>query len=404
MLSKTQQLATVKRNLGALDKLSSKAVRAASAISFRLKTRAIAQARHGELPSIKLDMMRELYPLLTELMLVTHLTGIKQTHAEDKKLALSVFDKTINALKNSLKANLSTLQIQYQTRALKISNDVSDAVEQDLRETVLGLIEEGVHVKQAATALAKRFSAHGLTSTKNYQLETIFKTQSALAYGAGRWQADQDPDIQEILWGYEYSAVGDDRTRPAHLALDGTRLPKDDPFWLRYWPPNGWNCRCVAIPIFQEEKAVPPPLETDDGDPIEPDEGFNFNAGRVLVDPVALSTASRHVVGWSFAYNPDQPRGSDGKWGGGGGSSSKSKGKSKGGKSKGGHGEGGSHADRVALYQKQFPGLTKSQLTKLAAINHRSPPGELHIPIALKKNAAFLKAVDQHYLVLKLNQ
>ena len=41
--------------------------------------------------------------------------------------------------------------------------------------------------------------------------------------------------------------------RPEHRLLEGVRLPKDDPFWKRYLPPNGWNCRCTVLEIWKDE-------------------------------------------------------------------------------------------------------------------------------------------------------
>lgn len=233
-------------------------------------------ASYGMIPNLGDELRDEAVPLLRDLMVVTHLKGMTPT-LKNKDLQLStVFDKTVASYRRSLDVDIRKLQSQYETRAFAILNDVTRKVEKDLRETTLMLFEEGAHQSEASTVLRERFDALGLTDTKDYQLKTIFRTQSQIAYGAGRWEADQDPDVQEILWGYEYSAVGDDRTREEHMKLDGTRLPKEHPFWQRYWPPNGWNCRCTAIPIFDEETVKPPP-----GD-VSPDEGFDFNAGEIF--------------------------------------------------------------------------------------------------------------------------
>ncbi|MEI3154348.1 MAG: hypothetical protein V8S95_04015 [Odoribacter sp.] len=50
--------------------------------------------------------------------------------------------------------------------------------------------------------------------------------------------------------------------------MDGVRKPVDDPFWNRYYPPNGWNCRCdvIAVPNknaepTQDEKITVPEVQ-----------------------------------------------------------------------------------------------------------------------------------------------
>lgn len=320
------------------------------------------------MPEVGKELIIKGMPLLTDLMLTTHLLGMKPV-PQNKILQLAsfdanVFDKTISSYKKSLNVNIDKLQKQYSTRALRILNDVSKKVEKDLRNTTFGLIEEGATLSEATETLRERFQALGIDNTKDYQLETIFRTQSSLAYGAGRWIADQDPDIQEILWGYEYSTVGDDRVREEHAILDGTILPKDDPFWQRFWPPNGWNCRCIAIPIFADEvDQVDAPEFTDTGEPIAPDEDFDFNPGEIFDGAVELSY--KFVHGWSLAFDPDQPRDAHGQWTSTGADLS--------------------HVDRIKLFKEKLPGFTGTNLTKLAAINHRAGPGKLHIPIALNK-------------------
>jgi SPP1 gp7 family putative phage head morphogenesis protein len=203
---------------------------------------------------------------------------------DDRAICLgpaSVFDQVLQTLEMQKRSDYDRLQRQYQTQALKIWNKTADSIEEDLRQTIGELISGGAHNKEGVDVLREKFDSLGLTETKGYQLEAIFRTQTQLGYGAGRWQADQDKAIQEILWGYEYSAIHDDRTRPTHWAMDGTRAEKDDSIWRTWWPPSGWNCRCVAVPIFEDAKPIKPPKEID-GMLVVPDKGFAFNPGQVF--------------------------------------------------------------------------------------------------------------------------
>ncbi len=223
---------------------------------------------------------QELQEQLAEIAVFTHLTGMKRSFLLLPKsarsgLALGLFQKSLKALAVQLGADVGVLEAQYLQNVLKSVKDLTEPAEQELEQTLIQAQGEGLHVSQVTKALQARFDELNVTANA----ETLARTQTQLAYNAGRWQADQDPVIQEILWGYEYIAIKDDRVRPTHEAMHGTRLPKEDPFWQTNWPPNGWNCRCAPIPIFDEgiEKQ---PKKLPDGNAANPDEGFVFNPGQ----------------------------------------------------------------------------------------------------------------------------
>lgn len=52
----------------------------------------------------------------------------------------------------------------------------------------------------------------------------------------------------------QYITQRDNRVRPTHRELDGITLPITHHFWRRYWPPNGWNCRCFVIKLESGEQ------------------------------------------------------------------------------------------------------------------------------------------------------
>jgi len=180
---------------------------------------------------------------------------------------------------------------RYHPPVFNILKNASTKVNDNLRQVVNDLILKGATVQEGSKVLAEAFAANGLSIKEPFKIETIFRTQSALAYAAGRWQSDQHPAIQEILWGYKYVTVGDSRVRPQHKVLDGVTLPKDDEFWLYFWPPNGWNCRCSVISLFEPRQIVYPPSYWKGLAEIDKD--FVFNAGMVFTESAAHLAGSR---------------------------------------------------------------------------------------------------------------
>ena len=78
-------------------------------------------------------------------------------------------------------------------------------------------------------------------------LRTEYNQAVASSQCAARWtdygrRADKNPFLQ-------YQAVMDANTRAEHAALNGIIKRYDDEFWDKYYPPNGWGCRCEVIQL-----------------------------------------------------------------------------------------------------------------------------------------------------------
>ncbi len=83
------------------------------------------------------------------------------------------------------------------------------------------------------------------------RLRTIYQTNVQTAYMAGRYKRYLDNVADRPYW--QYVAVMDGRTRPAHAALHGRVWRWDDPAWDVIWPPNGWGCRCRVTALTEAE-------------------------------------------------------------------------------------------------------------------------------------------------------
>lgn len=84
-----------------------------------------------------------------------------------------------------------------------------------------------------------------------WRVATIYRTNIQSAYMAGRQK--QMTETSSVLPYWQYLAVGDARTRPAHVALNGAIFKADDPIWQRIYPPNGFNCRCRTRALLESQ-------------------------------------------------------------------------------------------------------------------------------------------------------
>lgn len=270
---------------------------AGARIGFRAQRTAIAawRSRTGNPALVFVDELEDAIPLLRDAMVLAHLAGMMRVQTAlppSVQLSLDVYQEATANLAKRLELNeqtVSNISAVYAVEAEAVLKRTGIAVSRNIHRAMFDIQVAGEHVREARKSLALAFEKSGLTPRNSYTLENIFRTQTQMAYSAGRYNQNQDPAIDEILWGYKYVTVGDVRVRPEHRGLDGTILPKNHPLWNTIFPPNGYGCRCTVIEIFDEGEASLPPdtftTEVNGRDvTVVPgaDKGFNFHPGKVF--------------------------------------------------------------------------------------------------------------------------
>ncbi len=148
-----------------------------------------------------------------------------------------------------------------------IDKGISSGVPHDVPKTLLYALENNAFIFSGfKTFHALREIGLSLTNENGMKSWNEFK-KDALAindnynhnYLKAEYQHAIGASMMAVKWNefelngdrYElqYRTAKDSHVREAHRLLDGTTLPKDDPFWNSYFPPNGWGCRCTAIEV-----------------------------------------------------------------------------------------------------------------------------------------------------------
>ena len=122
-------------------------------------------------------------------------------------------------------------------------------------KTIRNCIMQGILQGESIPDIAKRM-ARDTASTDMKAMTRYARTAMTGAQNAGRIQAMRESNKQGIVCLKLWIATGDDRTRDAHLELDGHTAPVDTPFQSTLGPimfpgdPNAsdenvWNCRCA---------------------------------------------------------------------------------------------------------------------------------------------------------------
>lgn len=192
--------------------------------------------------------------------------GMEPTEAieflrQKKMLAGKVFTKE---LYDSALARATTIA---RLSSLEMTKDIYQSLETAMREgkgfnqwkkELLGEFERKGWVFGKDKSISRGIDGNLLAdpNTGEYfgtprRLNTIYRVNMQSAYSAARYQRMRDNVDNRPYW--QYSAVGDERTRPAHLALNGKIYRYDDPFWATFYPPNGFNCRCSVIALGERD-------------------------------------------------------------------------------------------------------------------------------------------------------
>lgn len=148
------------------------------------------------------------------------------------------------------------LVMDVRNRAFTVSRVMKMSVIQDTLDELIEIVETGGTLKEFEDRLEEIFASEGITELEPWHTETVFRTNVQAAYGRGRWEQGQDPDVREELAGWRYHAVMDDRTRPEHASLDGQLFPVDG--GAEVFPPWDFNCRCSAEWVLADDTKETP--------------------------------------------------------------------------------------------------------------------------------------------------
>lgn len=95
----------------------------------------------------------------------------------------------------------------------------------------------------------------GVREMTDGYIQTVFRTNLSTAAHAGRLDMASDPDVDEYLVAWEYVAMVSDpnKPRPNHAAMHGHVAEKHAHVWSIWFPPNGFNCRCIVLEMSRDE-------------------------------------------------------------------------------------------------------------------------------------------------------
>jgi len=165
----------------------------------------------------------------------------------------------------------------FEAKAFDMAGIEADHILEKVKVTLYNSIKTGATIRDAVEAIQRELAPYftrglvGEEALRGYRIETVVRTNLNEAFNEGRKAFFESPELEGYVVAYQYSAILDDRVRPNHAEMDGKIYSIISPVWDIWTPPNGFNCRCLLVPITQDEEwEESPPLRAG----LLPDAGF----------------------------------------------------------------------------------------------------------------------------------
>jgi SPP1 gp7 family putative phage head morphogenesis protein len=146
---------------------------------------------------------------------------------------------------------------QTHARVFAVAGAVRADIVRDLHDGFLAQMRAGGTAEDFAAAVTPVLRQKGWLPADDTRaarrLNLIFDTNLRAARAQAQWgRLQKGKAFAPYL---VYDAVNDHRTRPTHSALDDVIAAIDDPFWQTFFPPNGFNCRCLVRAMTRSQVA-----------------------------------------------------------------------------------------------------------------------------------------------------
>jgi SPP1 gp7 family putative phage head morphogenesis protein len=216
----------------------------------------------------------------------------------------------------AISSDWHSLWQEANAKAFTMSRVLKLDVLKTVRDEVLNSIENGLTFKEFQKNLQPQLIKKGFwgrvvneegkeTFITPHRLKTIYQTNTQSAYMAGRYREMIENADDRPYW--QYLAVMDGLTRPAHAALNGKVFRYDDAFWKTHYPPNGFNCRCRIRALRAEQlggmNITPETTKAADFETITQSAGGRPAEITRYIDP---KTGVRMAPDAGWNYNPGE--------------------------------------------------------------------------------------------------
>lgn len=179
---------------------------------------------------------------------------------------------------------------EYKALAFTVSGYSKVELLKKFYEEIIKAMENGSTMKEFKESVNTFLEEKGYAGLTNFQADNIFRTNIQTAYNAGHYKQMTDSTVMRLRPYWKYVAIDDRKTRLAHRGMNGKVFRADNPIWDKWFPPNGYRCRCTVVTLSKRQIEQQGLKVLDDAPkfvevngytvPLLPDHNFDINPGK----------------------------------------------------------------------------------------------------------------------------
>jgi SPP1 gp7 family putative phage head morphogenesis protein len=168
------------------------------------------------------------------------------------------------------------LDAQAKRKAFTVSGVAQLDLVNDIMRDLENAVSHGVPLNEFKAAVQQKLMAAwgGTVKRPGHRIETIYRTNTQLAYGAGRYAQLTNPDALKVRPVWVYDAVLDSRTTETCRERHGITKLASDEWWNTNYPPLHHRCRSGVRAIRSGGAELTENIPDSD-----PNEGFGLTPG-----------------------------------------------------------------------------------------------------------------------------
>lgn len=150
-------------------------------------------------------------------------------------------------------AAFAELEEAAQRKAFRITAGATEQISLSIKDMLDSALKDGLSLRDFQAGAAEVLESAGVSARSPWYWETVYRTNLGQSYEVGRHKQLTDDYVRERRPFWQYLSQRLPTSRPSHVEKHNLIFRWDHPFWKKWEPKNGFNCRCSRVSLSEAE-------------------------------------------------------------------------------------------------------------------------------------------------------